>query len=246
MISGPGRQVHRQFAGRLQEGRAPPPDDARHRRLAERQGHGRSGGLLRKARRFVGQDRGRHAGRAAFGRSGRAADQGRLRFLPRRQLQQAHRPELPQDRRPARRLPYVALQAYAVEGNPNVGRGNAIMAGQVKQFKPASSSCWPAISARCRANCARCRSPSSAKPSATCCSTATVFGGWPFCLGWPGQHAGGQRGAQQDHSAADEHAQGGTSATKSQPHTMAKPGIRKVTEIAVVTPVCAIRRKYKT
>jgi cytochrome c553 len=31
----------------------------------------------------------------------------------------------------------VALQAYAVEGNPNVGRGNAIMAGQVKQFKPA-------------------------------------------------------------------------------------------------------------
>jgi cytochrome c553 len=30
---------------------------------------------------------------------------------------------------------YVALRAYAVEGNPNVGRGNAIMVGQVKQFK---------------------------------------------------------------------------------------------------------------
>ncbi len=29
----------------------------------------------------------------------------------------------------------VALQAYATEGNPQVGRGNAIMAGQVKQFK---------------------------------------------------------------------------------------------------------------
>ena len=29
----------------------------------------------------------------------------------------------------------VALQAYATEGNPNVGRGNAIMVGQVKQFK---------------------------------------------------------------------------------------------------------------
>lgn len=31
----------------------------------------------------------------------------------------------------------VALQAYAVEGNPNVGRGHPIMVGQVKQFKPA-------------------------------------------------------------------------------------------------------------
>jgi cytochrome c553 len=30
---------------------------------------------------------------------------------------------------------YVALNAYATEGNPQVGRGNAIMAGQVKQFK---------------------------------------------------------------------------------------------------------------
>jgi len=30
---------------------------------------------------------------------------------------------------------YVALRAYSIEGNSNVGRGNAIMAGQVKQFK---------------------------------------------------------------------------------------------------------------
>jgi cytochrome c553 len=30
---------------------------------------------------------------------------------------------------------YVALKAYQVEGNPHVGRANAIMAGQVKQFK---------------------------------------------------------------------------------------------------------------
>jgi cytochrome c553 len=30
---------------------------------------------------------------------------------------------------------YVALKAYQTEGNPQVGRGNAIMAGQVKQFK---------------------------------------------------------------------------------------------------------------
>jgi cytochrome c553 len=29
---------------------------------------------------------------------------------------------------------YVALKAYKTEGNPNVGRGNAIMGGQVKQF----------------------------------------------------------------------------------------------------------------
>jgi cytochrome c553 len=29
---------------------------------------------------------------------------------------------------------YVALKAYKVENNPNVGRGNAIMAAQVKQF----------------------------------------------------------------------------------------------------------------
>ena len=30
---------------------------------------------------------------------------------------------------------FVALKAYATEGNPQVGRGNAIMGGQVKQFK---------------------------------------------------------------------------------------------------------------
>ena len=30
----------------------------------------------------------------------------------------------------------VSLHAYTVQGNPQVGRGNAIMAGQVKQFKP--------------------------------------------------------------------------------------------------------------
>ncbi len=28
-----------------------------------------------------------------------------------------------------------ALRAYGIEGNPNIGRGNPIMAGQVKQFK---------------------------------------------------------------------------------------------------------------
>jgi len=31
----------------------------------------------------------------------------------------------------------VALRAYSVQGNPQVGRSNAIMVGQVKQFKPA-------------------------------------------------------------------------------------------------------------
>ncbi len=30
---------------------------------------------------------------------------------------------------------YVALKAYQTEGNPKLGRSNAIMAGQVKQFK---------------------------------------------------------------------------------------------------------------
>lgn len=29
---------------------------------------------------------------------------------------------------------YVALKAYKTENNPNIGRGNAIMAGQVRQF----------------------------------------------------------------------------------------------------------------
>jgi cytochrome c553 len=29
---------------------------------------------------------------------------------------------------------YVALKAYKTEGNPNIGRGNAIMSGQAKQF----------------------------------------------------------------------------------------------------------------
>lgn len=32
---------------------------------------------------------------------------------------------------------YVALKAYKVEGNPALGRANAIMAGQVKNFTPA-------------------------------------------------------------------------------------------------------------
>ncbi len=32
---------------------------------------------------------------------------------------------------------FVALKSYKVEGNANVGRGNAIMAGQVKQFSNA-------------------------------------------------------------------------------------------------------------
>ncbi|MDP1691009.1 MAG: c-type cytochrome [Burkholderiaceae bacterium] len=32
---------------------------------------------------------------------------------------------------------YVALKAYKTEGNPQVGRGNAIMGGQVKQFSNA-------------------------------------------------------------------------------------------------------------
>jgi len=31
----------------------------------------------------------------------------------------------------------VALRSYKVQGNPNVGRGNAIMGAQVQQFKPA-------------------------------------------------------------------------------------------------------------
>jgi len=32
---------------------------------------------------------------------------------------------------------YVALKSYQTERNPKVGRGNAIMAGQVKAFTPA-------------------------------------------------------------------------------------------------------------
>jgi cytochrome c553 len=32
---------------------------------------------------------------------------------------------------------YVALKAYKIDGNPNVGRANAIMAGQAKQFSNA-------------------------------------------------------------------------------------------------------------
>ena len=32
---------------------------------------------------------------------------------------------------------YVALKSYKVQGNPNVGRNNAIMSAQVQQFKPA-------------------------------------------------------------------------------------------------------------
>jgi cytochrome c553 len=31
---------------------------------------------------------------------------------------------------------YVALNAYSTKGNPKMGRGNAIMGGQVAQFKP--------------------------------------------------------------------------------------------------------------
>jgi cytochrome c553 len=49
---------------------------------------------------------------------------------------------------------YVALKAYQTEGNPNIGRSNAIMAGQVKQFKrTAELKHLAKYLARCRANC---------------------------------------------------------------------------------------------
>jgi cytochrome c553 len=72
---------------------------------------------------------------AALGRGGRAADQGRLRLLPRCQLQQADRPAYPKLAGQHADYLYVALKSYQTEGNSKLGRSNAIMAGQVKQFK---------------------------------------------------------------------------------------------------------------
>jgi cytochrome c553 len=67
----------------------------------------------------------------------RPAAEGRLRFLPRRQLLQADRPELPEDRRPVRRLPVRRAQAYKTENNPAVGRNNGVMGAIAKQFSNA-------------------------------------------------------------------------------------------------------------
>ena len=114
---GPVGRVHRVGAQRLQKGRPQAPHHARHRRFADRAGHGRSGRVLRLARR---QDRSRHAPHRQHDRR-RADRKRRLRFVPRRQLQQADRPELPQAGRPARRLPL--LRAQGLHGRRQQGGG---------------------------------------------------------------------------------------------------------------------------
>ena len=98
-----------------------------------------------------------------------------MRVLPRRQLQQAHRRRLSQAGLAS--TPTILVRrrcaAYKTEGNPNVGRGNAIMAGQVKQFSNAElksiAATWPA----CRLNSRPCRRASSADTFATPKTTAS-------------------------------------------------------------------------
>jgi cytochrome c553 len=102
----------------------------------------------------------------AVGRRGRAADQGRLRVLPRRQLQQAHRRvSYPKIAGQHADYLYVALKSYQVEGNPNVGRANAIMAGQVKQFKLAELKAMARYIGSLPGELPRCRSRASADPA---------------------------------------------------------------------------------
>jgi cytochrome c553 len=60
-----------------------------------------------------------------------------LRLLPRREPEQADRPELPQAGGQHGDYLYVALKAYQTDGNAQVGRGNAIMAGMAKPFSHA-------------------------------------------------------------------------------------------------------------
>lgn len=106
------RQVHRLRADRLQEGRPQAPFHARHRRFAERAGHGRSGRVLfgTSWRRARGDTQDRECSRR------RTDPEGCLRLLPRRQLRQAHRSELPQDRRPAFGLPLRRAQVLHGRG----------------------------------------------------------------------------------------------------------------------------------
>ena len=159
---GPERQVHHRRAQRLQEGRAQAPDDARHRRLADRAGHRRPGGLLR-ARKAACCRRHRAAG------AGAAAEVAAL--LAKGACASCHGAN--STSRSTARYPkiagqypdylFAALKSYKVEGNPHVGRGNAIMvgAGQAVQQQGAEGA-WPSSWARCRRTCTPSRNPSSA------------------------------------------------------------------------------------
>ena len=77
------------------------------------------------------------AGRAALGRGGRVADAG----APARRATaptSASRSTAAYPKLAGQHADYlfVALKSYAVEGKPQIGRSNAIMGAQVKQFKP--------------------------------------------------------------------------------------------------------------
>src|ERR1019366_7803598 len=111
----PERQVHRRCAHRIQQGRPQAPDHARHRDVALEPGHGRRRRVLRAARQ----------GRAGAGDATRAAGQrrqaaraGQLRLVPWRQFLEADRPELPQARRPVRRLPVCGAEGLPDRRQP--------------------------------------------------------------------------------------------------------------------------------
>jgi cytochrome c553 len=133
MISGQGAKYITSRAGGLQEGRAQAPDDARPSPLADRPGHGRPGGLLRKARRptikTVADSPAPSAEVAALLTKGACASCHGANF------NKPIDPSYPKLAGQHADYLYVALKAYQTDGNPRVGRGNAIMAGQAKQFK---------------------------------------------------------------------------------------------------------------
>jgi cytochrome c553 len=93
---------------------------------------------------------------------GRAGQEGRLRVLPRRQLQQADRPDLPQDRRPACRLPVRRAQVLQDRRQRHLGPQQRRDGGIAKQFSNAELKAWPTTWPRCPRPARPFRRPSSA------------------------------------------------------------------------------------
>ena len=133
---GAERAIHQCRAQRLSQGRTQAPDDARHCRVAHRPGHRRRRRVLRAARQ-VRRGAARAAG-AAVGAGGGSCCK-RVRARPAMAPTSTSRSTALIRRSPASIADYLffALKAYQTEQNPNVGRANAIMAAQVKQFSAA-------------------------------------------------------------------------------------------------------------
>jgi cytochrome c553 len=128
MISGQGAKYIVAALAAYQKGERKHPTMRGIADHAERPGHGRHCRLLRK-QRPQGPASPLPASRRSSPRPGRrAAQEGRLCVLPRRELQQADRSAYPKIAGQHADYLFVALKSYKTEGNATWGRSNGVMA----------------------------------------------------------------------------------------------------------------------